>query len=312
MKAILIDSYGGVEKLVLKDVPRPVPGDDEILVRVYAAGVNPADAKIREGKAFASLYRDPFPLILGWDASGVVEEVGKNVTTFKPGDAVFGMIGFPYEGGAYGEFIVARQDEIALKPPSLDHKEAAALPLAALTAWQALFDAADLKAGDKVLIHAGAGGVGHLGVQLAKWKGAYVISTCAKRDIDFLKEIGADEAIDYQAQRFEELVHEADVVIDSVGGETQDRSWQVLKKGGILVTIMEPPPEGKAEEYGVRGIRVFVERNTDELNEIAKLASEGLLTPNIYKVFSLSEAKKAHELIEKGETRGKIVLKVAG
>lgn len=311
MKAVLIDSYGGVDKLVLKDVPMPIPGDDEILMRVLAAGVNPADTKIREGNAFASLYRDPFPLILGWDASGVIEEVGKNVTTFKPGDAVFGMIGFPYEGGAYSEFIVVRQDEVALKPKSLDHIEAAALPLAALTAWQALFDAADLKTDDKVLIHAGAGGVGHLAIQMARWRGAYVISTCAKRDIDFLKEIGANEAIDYQTQSFEELVHEADVVIDSVGGETQDRSWQVLKKGGILVTIMEPPPKGKAEEYGVRGIRVFVERNTDDLSEIAKLASEGLLTPHIYKVFSLSEAKKAHELIEKGETRGKIVLKIA-
>ncbi len=311
MKAVRIHEYGGLGVMKYEEVPLPKMGHDELLIRVHAAGVNPADTKIREGKAFASMYEDPFPFILGWDVSGIVCEVGSSVTDFKAGDAVYGMVNFPYEGGAYAEYVTAPASHVALKPVTLDHIHAAALPLAALTAWQALFGAAEVKAGDKVLVHAAAGGVGHLAVQLVRWKGAVLISgTASADDKDYLKEIGVDEFIDFTTQRFEEVVKNVDVVLDSVGGEVQVRSFKVLKKGGFLVTIMEPPPEGKAEAFGVRAERIFVKPDAGELGEIGKVADAGHLVPSIYKVFPLKEAREAHELIDKGQTRGKIVLSV--
>ena len=311
MRAVRIHEYGGPGVIKCEEVPRPVPGKGDLLIRVHAAGVNPADTKIREGKAFASMYKDPFPFILGWDVSGVVEAVGSGVSAFKPGDSVYGMVNFPYEGGAYAEYVTAPEGHLARKPEKLDHVHAAALPLAALTAWQALFDAAGMLAGDKVLIHAAAGGVGHLAVQLAGWKGAaHIIGTASIDDEEYLKEIGVDEVIDYRTQRFEEIVRDVDVVLDSVGGHTQERSFMVLKKGGFLVTIMEPPPEGRADEFGVRVERIFVKPDAGELDDIAKLSDQGLLMPNIYGVFPLEKAREAHELVEKGRTRGKVVLRV--
>ncbi len=311
MKAIRIHEYGGLEVLRYEEVPIPKPEEGEVLVRVHAAGVNPSDAKIREGKAFASMYEDPFPFIPGWDVSGVVCELGSGVTNFKEGDPVYGMVNFPYEGGGYAEYVTAPAFHLAPKPASLDHVQAAALPLAALTVWQSLFDAAGLRKGDKVLVHAAAGGVGHLAIQLARWKGAsHIIGTAAANDEGYLKTIGVDEVIDYMKVNFEDVVKDVDVVLDCMGGEVQERSWQVLKKGGFLVTIMEPLPEGKAEALGVRAERVFVKPDAGELREISKVTEEGHLVPNIYKVFSLEEAREAHELIEKGQTRGKIVLSV--
>lgn len=311
MKAIRIHKYGGLEVIKYEEAPRPEPGPGELLIRVCAAGVNPADAKIREGKAFASMYENPFPFILGWDISGVIEEAGDGVKAFSPGDGVYGMVNFPYEGGAYAEYVTAPEAHLARKPEKLDHIHASALPLAVLTAWQALFGAAGLKSGDRVLIHAAAGGVGHLAVQLARWKGAsHIIGTASADDEKFLKGIGVDEVIDYRTERFDEVARDVDVVLDCVGGETQERSFKVLKKGGFLVTIMEPPPEGRAEESGVRAERIFVKPDAGELKEVARLADEGRLTPSIYKVFPLEKAREAHELVEKGQTRGKIVLSV--
>ena len=312
MKAVRVHEYGGLDVLRYEDVQMPVPGGGELLVRVHAAGVNPSDAKIREGRAFASMYKDPFPLILGWDVSGVVEATGKGVEGFRTGDAVYGMVNFPYPGGAYAEYVTSPASHVAKKPSSLDHVHAAALPLAGLTAWQALFEAAGLSKGESVLVHAAAGGVGHIAVQLARWKGASHISgTASTRDEEYLRGIGVDEFIDYRTRRFEEVVSEVDVVLDCVGGDTQERSWQVLKKGGILVTIMEEPEPGKAAEFGVRSCRVFVRPDSGELRELANVADSGELLPSIYAVFPLREARDAHELVEKGETRGKIVLKVA-
>ncbi len=311
MKAVRIHEYGGLEVLKYEEVTRPEPGQGELLIRVHAAGVNPADTKIREGKAFASMYKDPFPFILGWDVSGVVCATGSGVTAYRSGDPVYGTVNFPYEGGAYAEYVTAPAVHVARKPEALDHVHAAALPLAALTAWQALFDAAGLSSGDKILIHAAAGGVGHLAVQLAKWKGArHIFGTAAPEDEEYLIKIGVNEFIDYRIQRFEEVVKDVDIVLDCVGGDVQERSWQVLKKGGFLVTIMEPPPEGKADKFGVRADRIFVKPDADELEKIARLSDQGLLMPSIYSVFPLDKARKAHELVEKGQTRGKIVLKV--
>lgn len=313
MKAIRIHEYGGLGVLRYEEVPIPKPSEDEVLLRVHAAGVNPADVKIREGKAFASMYEDPFPFILGWDVSGVVCELGSNVTAFKAGDEVYGMVNFPYEGGAYAEYVTAPAAHVALKPVSLDHLHAAALPLAALTAWQALFDAAGLKGGEKVLVHAAAGGVGHLAVQLARWKGASRISgtgAALNNDEEYLKTIGVDEFIDYRTTSFEDVAKDIDIVLDCVGGDVQERSWQVLNKGGFLVTIMEPPPEGKAEAFGVRAKRIFVNPDAGELKEIGRVADEGQLVPSIFRVFPLEDAREAHRLIEEGRTRGKIVLRV--
>jgi len=297
--------------LKYEDAPRPEPGPGEVLVRVHAAGVNPSDAKVREGRAFASMCTDPFPRIPGWDVSGVVEAAGAGVEVLKPGDAVYGMVNFPHGGGAYAEYVAAPASHLARKPETLDHIHAAALPLAALTAWQSLFEAASLAKGQSVLIHAAAGGVGHLAVQLARWKGAgRIIATASSDDFEYLESIGAGECIDYRTERFEELVSGVDVVMDCVGGDVQARSWQVLRKGGFLVTIMEAPPQGRAEEVGVRAKRVFVRSEAGQLKEIAGVVDAGFLKPFIYRVFTLEQAREAHELVEKGQTRGKIVLKV--
>ncbi len=311
MKAVLIYEYGGLDVLKCEDIPCPEPGQGEVLIKVHAAGVNPSDAMIREGKAFAEMITDPFPYTPGWDVSGVVVETGDDGGGFKPGDAVYGLVNFPYGGGAYAEYVKAPACQLAKKPALLDHIQSASLPLVSLTAWQALFEAAELKKDERILIHAAAGGVGHIAVQLARWKGAALISaTGAPRDEDYLTSIGVDEFIDFRSQRFEEVVHDMDVVLDCVGGETQQRSWQVLKKGGRLVTIMEPPPEGRAEEYCVRAERVFVRPDACALEEIRRCVDNGIIVPFVFSVFPLEMVEEAHELVEMGQARGKIVLNI--
>src|SRR6185437_11185102 len=266
MKAIRIHKYGGPEVLHYEDAPRPQPQAGEVLVRVHAAGVNPIDWKVREGH-MKDFWPHTFPLILGWDLSGVVEELGKGVSKFKIGDEVYGLPD-PTRGGAYADYIVVRESELALKPKSLHHIRAGAVPLAALTAWQSLFEAGQLQSGQRVLIHAGSGGVGHFAVQLAKWKGAYVFATASTKNQDLLRKLGADEPIDYTQQRFEEIARKIDVVLDTIGGETQERSWQVLKKGGVLVSLVQPPSEEKAKELGVRAVFVGGQPNGAQLAEI--------------------------------------------
>src|SRR6266576_1825153 len=236
MKDIRIHKYGGPEVLQYEDAPRPKPQSGEVLVRVKAAGVNPIDWKVREGH-MKDFWPHKFPLILGWDLSGVVEELGKGASRFTIGDEVY-SVPDPTRNGAYADYIVVCESELALKPNSLHHVHAAAAPLAALTAWQSLFDTAQLQPGQRVLIHAGSGGVGHFAVQLAKWKGAYVIATASKKNQELLRELGADETIDYTRQRFEDVAHKIDIVLDPIGGDTQERSWQVLKKGGILLSVV--------------------------------------------------------------------------
>ena len=245
MKAIRIHNYGGPEVLQYEDAPRPKPQAGEVLIRVHAAGVNPIDWKVREGH-MKDFWPHKFPLILGWDLSGVVEKLGRGVSRFKKGDEVYSLPD-PTRNGAYADYIVVRESELALKPNSLHHIRAAAVPLAALTAWQSLFDTAQLQPGQRVLIHAGSGGVGHFAVQLAKWKGAYVFATASTKNQDLLRELGVDEPIDYTQQRFENVVRDIDIVLDTLGGETQERSWSVLKKGGVLVSLVQPPSEEKAE-----------------------------------------------------------------
>jgi NADPH:quinone reductase-like Zn-dependent oxidoreductase len=298
-------SYGGPEVLRFEDAPRPTAGENEVLIRVHAVGVNPLDWKKRSGY----LQIEPsqtFPVILGFDVAGVVEAVGAGVTHLAVGDEVYAQ---PWFGG-YAETVAVPAGNAAHKPRTLDFVQAAAMPVAAITAWQALFDVAQLAPGQTVLIHAAAGGVGHLAVQLARWRGARVIGTASTRNLEFLRQLGADEAIDYTATRFEDVLHGIDVVFDSVGGDTQQRSWAVLRPGGILVALaglQAPVPA----EIDVRHHAFRIKRPVHTtLAGVARVVDAGYLRPTIAAVLPFSEASQAHRLVESGHTRGKIVLQV--
>lgn len=308
MKAIRVHEYGGPEVLKYEDAPRPTPAAGDVLIRVHATSVNPVDNAIRQGM-FKERMKYNLPMIPGWDVSGVVESLGSGATRLKPGDEVYSRPDLARDG-AYAEYIAVRESEVALKPKSIDHTHAAAIPLTALTAWQALFDSGHLSAGQTVLIHGAAGGVGHFAVQFAKAKGARVIATASKRNHDFLRSLGADELIDYNTTKFEAVVHDVDVVLDTITGEMQERSWQVIKKGGIYVSILQPPNQEKAAAHGVRSAHVFVQPNVDELNEIARLVDSGKAKPVIEKVFPLKDAAAAQQAVATHHTRGKIVLAV--
>jgi len=308
MKAVRIHEYGPADVLRYEDATRPEPAPGEALVRIHAAAVNPIDWKVRAGY-LKDWLKYKLPTIPGWDFSGVIEAVGPDAGSWKPGDEVYARPDISRDG-SYAEYIAVRASEIQFKPKSLDHVHAASIPLAALTAWQSLFDAAGLSAGQKVLIHAAAGGVGHFAVQFAKWKGAFVAGTASAKNHGFLKELGADQAIDYNATRFEDAVHDFDVVLDTMAGETRQRSWGVLKKGGILVTILGQPSQEDAAAHGVRAAGVFVQPNQAELAEIAALVDAGKVKPHIQAVFPLADAAKAHILGETNHVCGKLVLRV--
>jgi NADPH:quinone reductase-like Zn-dependent oxidoreductase len=310
MKAVRLHSYGGPEVLAFEEVPRPQAGPGEVLIRIHAAGVNPLDWKVRAGHVKAWLqYR--LPLIPGWDVSGVVEAVGPKVTAFKVGDAVYGMLDFTRDG-AYAEYVTTATLHLAFKPNSIDHTHAAGVPLTALTAWQALFEVAGLKPGQTVLVHAAAGGVGHFAVQFAKWKGAKVVGTASAGNENFLRELGADEVIDYRTAKLEEAVREVDVVLDTIGGDTQQRSWQVLKRGGILVATLGISSPEVARQHGVRGEGILVHPDAAQLAQIAALIDAGKVKPAVTTILPLTEAARAHEFSQTGHGRGKIVLHVRG
>src|SRR5438105_12376090 len=288
MTAIRIHNYGGPEVLHYEDAPRPQPQAGEVLIRVHAAGVNPIDWKVREGH-MKDFWPHKFPLILGGDLSGVVEELGPSPAAagrFKIGDEVYSLPD-PTRIGAYADYIVVREPELALKPNSLHHIRGAAVPLAALTAWQSLFETAQLQPGQRVLIHAGSGGVGHFAVQLAKWKGAYVFATASTKNQDLLRDLGVAEPIDYTQQRFEDIARKIDIVLDTIGGETQERSWSVLKKGGVLVSLVQPPSEEKAKKLDVRAALLGAQPNGAQLAEIAKSIDSGTRTPETNRILPL-------------------------
>jgi NADPH:quinone reductase-like Zn-dependent oxidoreductase len=309
MKAIRIHGRGGPERLVYEDVPQPHPGQGEVLVRVSATGVIATELRWDETyqNAAGELRVLPIP---GRDLSGVVEEVGPGITTLTKDTQVYAMLGYGRDG-AEAEYTIALPNELAPKPRTLDHVQAAAVPLTALTAWQALFDRAKLGAGQTLLIHGASGGVGVFAVQLAHWAGAHVIATASARNRDFLHELGANEVIDYTSTRFEEVVHAVDLVFDTVGGDTLQRSWQVIKPGGVLVTIVGPPPSFEnAKAHGIHPFWFIVEPNRDELIQIGTLIDAGHLRPIIDTVLPLSQARQAYEQGARGHTRGKIVLRV--
>jgi NADPH:quinone reductase-like Zn-dependent oxidoreductase len=309
MQAVRFHSYGGPEVLVLEAVDRPKIGAGEVLIRVHSAGVNPLDWKVRAGH-LKGWMQHQLPLIPGWDVSGVVEAVAPDVTAFKVGDAVYGMLDF-MRNGAYAEFVAARTLHVAPKPSAVDHIRAGAVPLASLTAWQSLFEVAGLKPGQTVLIHAAAGGVGHFAVQLAKWKGAKVIGTASASNRRFLRELGADEVIDYHNTKFEEAVHDVDVVLDTMGGDTQKRSWPVMRKGGILVATLGISSPDAPRQHGVRGEGIFVHPDASQLTQIAAMIDAGKLKPAVTITLPLAQAARAHELSEAGHVRGKIVLQAS-
>ena len=311
MRAIIQETAGGPEVLTLDEVARPEPAMTEVLVRVRAAGVNPTDWKSR---AQGRLLGDP-PAILGWDVSGVVEAVGPGVTRFRPGDEVFGMPRFPHKAGGYAEYVTAPSRHFTAKPAALDHVHAAALPLAALTAWQVLHDTANVRPGERVLVHAAAGGVGHLAVQLAKHLGAYVIGTARASKHAFVRDLGADEVIDYTEVDFAETVRDVDLVIDTIGGDYGARSLRTLRDGGMLARLNLDRDEDLQKQAGERGIWagfVLVEPDNAAMATIAGLAGEGRLRVEVGTVLPLERAARAHEIGETGRTAGKIVLTVAG
>ncbi|MFI8929096.1 NADP-dependent oxidoreductase [Streptomyces sp. NPDC053474] len=313
MRAVSQDAAGAPDVLKVVTVRRPDPGRGEILVRVHAAGVNPADWKTRARGVFADGTTPPFTL--GFDVSGVVAAVGDGVALFRPGDAVFGMPRFPHPAGAYAEYVTAPARHFAPRPEGLSHVQAGALPLAALTAWQALVDTADVRPGQRVLIHAAAGGVGHLAVQIAKARGAHVIGTASAAKHELLRSLGADELIDHRTQDFAALLRDVDVVVDGIGGPHWARSLRTLRPGGTLLSLLPPDdafPAQEAEAAGVRAVFMLVEPDHGGLRAIASLVEEGLLRVLVDAVLPLEEAARAHALGERGRTTGKIVLSVAG
>lgn len=312
MTAVSQDELGGPEVLKLVEAERPAPGPTEVLVRVHAASVNPTDWKSRASGGFLG---DP-PFVLGWDVSGVVEATGIGAALHKPGDEVFGMLRYPFSHGAYAEYVTAPARTFARKPRGVDHVQAAALPLAALTAWQALVDTAGLRGGQRVLIHAAAGGVGHLAVQIAKARGAYVIGTASAAKHDLLRELGADELIDYRSVDFAQAVRDVDVVLDTMGGDHGERSLATMRPGGVIVSIvlsvLDEGLTAKAQALGIRAEDILVEPDHAALKAIAALVEAGKLRAELDTVLPLAEAAKAHERGETGRTTGKIVLEVAG
>ncbi|AYN38082.1 NADP-dependent oxidoreductase [Streptomyces dangxiongensis] len=307
MRAMSQDVLGGPEVLKYVQVERPKPGPNQVLVRVRAAGVNPTDWKHRATGGFLG---EP-PFVLGWDVSGEVVENGIGAAAFEPGDEVFGMLPYPFGHGSHAEYVIAPVRALTHKPASIDHVRAGALPLVSLTAWQALTEHADVRPGQRVLIHAAAGGVGHVAVQIAKARGAHVIGTASAGKHDFLREIGVDEPVDYHSTDVTEAVRDVDVVLDTLGGETAVRSLRTLRPGGVVVSILPGGSQefyDEAERLGVRGVRMLVDADRAGMRAVAELAESGKLTAAIAGTFPLSDAAKAHELGDTGRTTGKLVL----
>lgn len=308
MKAVIIENYGGTEQLKYTEVDTPKLRDHDILIEVKAASVNPVDWKIREGYLKGKLPYD-FPLILGWDAAGTVKEAGKDVTKFEVGDQVFSRPDIT-RNGTYAEYVAVDENLVAPKPSNLTYEEAASIPLVGLTSWQCLVDFAKIKKGDRVLIHAGSGGVGSFAVQLAKVFGAWVAATCSSDNVAFVESLGADQVIDYKKEDFTEILCDMDIVFDTMGGDIQKRSYEVLKKGGRLVSIAQPPDEAYAEERNVRAGYVFMDPDGDQLKQIGDLIEKGKIRPIVGSVMKLEDIKEAHRLSETHHAKGKIVLSV--
>ena len=312
MKAMVLKRFGGIENFAVEDVPEPQVGDGEVLVEVKAIGIDQIDVKARKGEGMSDYLKQEHPMILGWDISGVVSKVGSRVKDFKAGDAVFGTIRFPGPGSSYAEYAAAPADQIALKPENISHAEAAAATQSPLTAWQALVDTGHVKKGDRVLVHGGAGGVGNYAIQIARHIGCYVITTVSGADRAFVKELGADEVIDYRTQAFEKEVKEVDFILDTIGGDNFVRSLDVLKPEGMIVLL----PSNKKEEADkavrekqVKNYRhILMHSSGKDMRAIAGMLREGSMKANVDKVYSFEQIPQAQEQLENGKVRGKIVV----
>jgi NADPH:quinone reductase-like Zn-dependent oxidoreductase len=305
MKAVTISKYGDESVLTYANIERPKPKSDEILVHNSAAAVNPVDWKIRNG--LGKMFGLQLPIVLGCEIAGTIEEIGSDVEDFHTGAPVYGYVSLQRNGG-YAEYTIAKSDEIALKPESLDFDSVAAVAVGALTSWQAIFDAANLQNSQRILITGASGGVGSMAVQLAKAKGAFVIATASGKNEEFVRSLGADEFVDYTREKFEERVREVDVVYDTVGGDTLERSFKTIRRGGCLVTTVAPPSNERAENFGIRASMIGVQPSGQQLREINQLIAAGKLKTHIATVLPLAEVRKAHQLSESGRTRGKIIL----
>jgi NADPH:quinone reductase-like Zn-dependent oxidoreductase len=313
MKAIILKQFGGVENLSMTEMQIPVIAKDEVLVKVKSISINPVDVKTRTGKGVSAILKNDNPMILGWDLSGTIESAGDAVRSFKTGDEVFAMARFPQPGKVYAEYATVPATELALKPVNITHEEAAAASLAALTAWQSLTIYYKISPGDRVLIHAASGGVGHYAVQMAKHLGAYVIGTSSAANKDFVMSLGADEHIDYKSKPFESAVKNLDFVLDAMGGEYIDRSLKTMKKGGTIISIVSGLNESvkeKAEVLGMQGLTMRVKPDTINIQEIADLLERKILVSHLQQVFPFDQMADAHLQIESGRTVGKVSLTV--
>ena len=303
MQAIQAHDYGEPKVLVLEQAPSPEPNADQVLIRLKAAGVNPADWKYRSG-AFKQYMPLTFPWIPGMEGSGIVEAVGANVTTLKKGDEVYGIV-----AGGYAEYALASANEVQPKPAGLTFEEAAALPVGVLTAWGAVIDAANVQAGQRVLVHGAAGGVGAYAVQLARWKGAHVTGTASADNLEFVRSLGAENVIDYNATRFETVLKDLDAVIDTVGGDLPERSFQVIRPGGIFVTVAARLPEEAGKVQNIRAVSAG-RASADKLKRVSELIEAKQLKPVTGTLFPLADARQAHELSQVGHGRGRIILQI--
>jgi len=305
MQAVRTHDYGSPDVLVLEQAPLPQPGADQVLIRIKAAGVNPVDWKTRAG-----MYKQFWPLQFPWtpgiDGAGTIEALGANVTQLKKGQAVFGIV-----IGGYAEYALAQAGDIQPKPENISFEEAASIPLGALTAWAAVLDAANVQAGQRVLVHGGAGGVGLYAVQLARWKGAHVTATASAHNLDFIRSLGAENVIDYNATRFEDVVKDLDAVIDTVGGDLPERSYKVVRPGGVFVTVAARLSDDAGKAYNIRALSAG-RASSDHLKEIVELIEAGQLKPVVGEVFPLSQARKAQDLSQAGHGRGRIILTIEG
>lgn len=311
MKAIILKESNGVNQLTLSNTDIPIIKEHEVLIKTKAISINPVDIKTRAGKGVFGRIKENNPLIIGWDISGVVTQVGSGVKEFVEGDEVFGMVNFPGHGQAYAEYVAAPADHLALKPSNISHKEAAAATLAALTAYQAMTHQYVVKPGDRVLIHAASGGVGHFAVQLANHLGAHVIGTSSAANRDFVIGLGANEHIDYRSVKFEEAISDIDFVLDTIGGENIDRSLEVVKPGGTIISIptgLNAEVTQKAKDKGINGFFFLVQSNGADMKAVATLLENGHLKPHVSESFPFDEMLKAHALQETGHVIGKLVV----
>lgn len=310
MKAIVLNQAGSVDNFIYQEIEKPTPQKGEILIKTKYVGINPMDAIVRSNEQLLTHFLgEKRPVILGWDVSGDVVEIGEGITDFKIGDAVFTCV----LGGGYAEYVIAKSEHTVHKPNNISYQEAAAVPIAAIPAWQALVKIAQVKQGDKVLVHAGSGGVGHFAIQIAKSYGAYVIATSSAKNKDFVLSLGADRHIDYQTENFYDVLSDIDIVFDTVGGETREHSFDILKKGGTLVSIIPPSTselEAKAVEKDIVLTILVGDVNKKVMTALATLLQNGKLKPHVSTNFAFSQMVEAHKTIESKRTVGKIVVEI--